>query len=153
VLTSSSAVFDPGPRLAAYTASKHAVVGFGETLRLELAPESIGVSILFPGGMATRHLDSSAAARPAELGPSITLDEDFEALMATSMASADAVVDPAYAVRNLLADLAHGEPYIVTHGTYRDGLIARHEAILAAFDRQSGVQSDVEDEGPAPTGG
>lgn len=135
VLTASSAVFDPGPRLGAYTASKHAVVGFGETLRIELAPEDIGVSILFPGGMATRHLDSSAAARPAELGPSITLDEDFEALMATSMASADAVVDPVYAIRHLLEDLANGEPYIVTHGTYRDRLVARDAAILAAFDR------------------
>lgn len=138
VLTASSAVFDPGPRLAAYTASKHAVVGFGETLRLELAPELIGVSILFPAGMATRHLDSSAAARPTELGPSVTLDEDLEVLLASSKATADAVVDPRYAIRNLLDDLRNGERYIFTHGDYRQELVDRTQAILDAFDRQAG---------------
>ena len=40
----------------------------GETLRLELADESIGVSVVYPAGMLTRHLESSAAAPPAELG-------------------------------------------------------------------------------------
>ena len=34
----------------------------------ELAHESIGVSVVYPAGMLTRHLESSAAARPHELG-------------------------------------------------------------------------------------
>ena len=137
VLTASAAVFQVGPRLAAYTTSKHAVFGFGETLRLELEPEGIGVSMLFPAGMATRHLDSSAAARPTELGPSITLDEDFVALMASTTVTESSVVTPDYAIRNLLADLTAGEPYIFTHGDYRDELVERNEMILKAFDRQA----------------
>jgi NAD(P)-dependent dehydrogenase (short-subunit alcohol dehydrogenase family) len=137
VLTASAAVFQVGPRLAAYTTSKHAVFGFGETLRLELAPEGIGVSMLFPAGMATRHLDSSAAARPAELGPSVTLDEDFVALMASTTVTESSVVTPDHAVRNLLADLGNDEPYIFTHGDYRNELVERNESILRAFDRQA----------------
>ena len=137
VLTASAAVFQVGPRLAAYTTSKHAVFGFGETLRLELEPEQIGVSMLFPAGMATRHLDSSAAARPTELGLSVTLDEDFVALMASTTVTESSVVTPAHAIRNLLADLGNGEPYIFTHGDYRDELVERNEMILKAFDRQA----------------
>jgi NAD(P)-dependent dehydrogenase (short-subunit alcohol dehydrogenase family) len=136
LLTSSSGVFDAGPRLAAYAASKHAVVGFGEVLRLELASDDISVSILFPAGMATRHLESSTAARPAELGPSITLDDDIEALLANTNAG-EAVVDPQYAIRNLLCDLHNGERYIFTHGNYRQSLVERNQVIVQAFDRQA----------------
>ena len=63
-LTASTSVFIPGVRLGAYATSKFAVVGFGETLRLELADEGIGVTIVFPAGMATRHLESSALRDP-----------------------------------------------------------------------------------------
>ncbi|MGP0030969.1 MAG: SDR family NAD(P)-dependent oxidoreductase, partial [Acidimicrobiales bacterium] len=137
VLTASSAVFVAGPRLAAYATSKHAVFGFGEALRLELAPEEIGVTVLFPAGMATRHLDSSAAARPAEFGPSVTLDEDFVELLSSTHAAAEAIVDPGHAIRHLLDDLHKGERYIFTHGNYRQELVERSQALLEAFDRQA----------------
>jgi NAD(P)-dependent dehydrogenase (short-subunit alcohol dehydrogenase family) len=80
LLTSSSAALVPGVRLAAYTASKFAVMGYGETLRLELALEGIGVSILFPAGMRTRHLESSARARPAEIGKWAIQPDDIQAM-------------------------------------------------------------------------
>ena len=63
-ITASSGVFVPAIRLGAYTTSKSALVGYGDTLRLELADEGIGVTVVFPAGMMTRHLESSAAARP-----------------------------------------------------------------------------------------
>ncbi len=53
VLTASSSVLAPGVRMAAYQTTKFAVMGFGETLREELADEGIGVTVLFPGGMIT----------------------------------------------------------------------------------------------------
>jgi NAD(P)-dependent dehydrogenase (short-subunit alcohol dehydrogenase family) len=82
-ITSSSAAFTPGVRMGAYTASKYAVTRYGETLRMELAAEGIGVSIIFPAGMITRHLESSAAARPAELGKSELRREDIDQMMAS----------------------------------------------------------------------
>ncbi len=137
LLTSSSGVHTPGVRLGAYTTSKFAVMGYGETLRLELAPEGIGVTVLFPAGMMTRHLESSAIARPAERGPSVTLPDDIEAMMASRDMTQDSrsVVSAEVAVRHLLAELAWNPPYIVTHGSYLDVLAQRHADLLAAYHR------------------
>lgn len=63
----------PGGGNGAYSATKHAVVGLSETLRLELslvAPQ-IGVTVLCPGPVPTRIHDAARnrpdeAARPAE---------------------------------------------------------------------------------------
>jgi len=136
VLTASASFFQFGIRMAAYVASKFAVVGYGEVLRQELAPEGINVAMLFPAGMATRHIESSIAARPSELGESRFDYEDVKAMMAGAEIDAAAHVATAeHAVRNLLAELAAGSPYIITHGNYRHQVEAQQQAVLAAFDR------------------
>ena len=38
----------PDMPIGLYVATKHAQVGYGEMLRAELAPEHIGVSVLYP---------------------------------------------------------------------------------------------------------
>jgi NAD(P)-dependent dehydrogenase (short-subunit alcohol dehydrogenase family) len=140
LVTASSSVLDPGVRLGAYITSKFAVTGYGETLRQELEPEGIGVSILFPAGMITRHLESSVLARPAELGPSQRRPDDIAAMKASrKMDSKVHVVTPEHATRNLLAELAANERYIITHGQYRDSIVDRFEDVLRAHDR---AQSD-----------
>lgn len=137
LLTSSSGVLSPGVRLGAYTTSKFAVMGYGETLRQELAPEGIGVTILFPAGMSTTHLQSSARARPAELGPSVTLPDDIDAMLASRDMDNDEtlVVTAEVAVRSLIADLPADPLYLVTHGAYRETLSRRQQAMLDAYDR------------------
>jgi NAD(P)-dependent dehydrogenase (short-subunit alcohol dehydrogenase family) len=140
LVTASSSVLDPGVRLGAYIASKFAVTGYGETLRQELEPEGIGVSILFPAGMMTRHLESSVLARPAELGPSERRPDDIAAMKASrKMDSKVHVVTAEHATRNLLVELAANERYIITHGQYRDSIVDRFEDLLRAHDR---AQSD-----------
>jgi NAD(P)-dependent dehydrogenase (short-subunit alcohol dehydrogenase family) len=136
VVTASSSVLDPGVRLGAYITSKFAVAGYGETLRQELAPEGIGVSILFPAGMITRHLESSVLARPVELGPSERRPDDIAAMKASrKMDSKTHVVTAEHATRNLLVDLAANERFIITHGQYRDSIVDRFEDLLRAHDR------------------
>ena len=135
VLTASASYFQIGVRMAAYIASKFAVVGYGEVLRRELAPEGINVALLFPAGMATRHLESSMAARPADLGASRLDMGDVQAMMAdVGIDPADHVASADHAVRNLLAELDAGSPYIITHGNYRHQVEAQQQAMLAAFD-------------------
>ncbi|HEX7857756.1 MAG TPA: SDR family NAD(P)-dependent oxidoreductase [Sphingobium sp.] len=135
-ITSSSGALMPGVRMAAYTASKYAVTGYSETLRMELAEEGIGVSTVFPAGMITRHLESSIKARPAELGPSELRQEDIEAMMASrDMDTTSHVATADHATRHLLADLAANERFIVTHGEYRQQLTDYCDAILRAHDR------------------
>ena len=121
--------------MAAYQTSKFAVMGFGETLRHELAPEGIGVSLLFPGPMITGHLQSSADARPAALGATGAADDDLPAMLAHRPVGADDVVMPEHAIRNLLADLEADRLYIVTHGTIRADYLERHDAMTSALDR------------------
>jgi NAD(P)-dependent dehydrogenase (short-subunit alcohol dehydrogenase family) len=136
VLTASSSVFVPAVRLGAYVASKCAVVGYGEVLRLELAEEGIGVTLFFPAGMATRHLESSRLARPAELGESSLRQEDIAAMLASrEFDSASAVATPEHAVRNLLAELRADRPYVISHGAYKATVQARQKTVLDAFDR------------------
>jgi meso-butanediol dehydrogenase / (S,S)-butanediol dehydrogenase / diacetyl reductase len=138
VLTASSSVLAPSVRLGAYQTTKFAVVGFGETLREELAAEEIGVTILFPGGMITRHLESSAAARPVHYAATGGADDDLTAMLAhTPMREGD-VVAPEHAIRNLIADLDANVPYSVTHGSFRPVYEARRAAMDAAFDRMEG---------------
>lgn len=137
LLTSSSSVLVPGVRMGAYTASKFAVMGFGETLRMELEPEDIGVSIFFPAGMVTRHLESSALARPGDLGDDpIAPREDIDAMLASrKVTSADHTVTPEHATRNLLAEMAANRPYIISHGEYLEALQERHLEMVDAYQR------------------
>ncbi len=135
VLTASSSVLAPGVRMAAYQTSKFAVMGFGETLREELADEGIGVTILFPGGMATRHLESSALARPARLGSTSVDPDDLTAMLAHRPMVDGDVVLPEHAIRRLLADLKDDVPYALTHGSFRPVYEQRRDAMDAAFDR------------------
>lgn len=135
-LTSSSSALVPGVRIGAYVTSKFAVMGLGETLRMELADKDIGVSVFFPAGMSSRHLESSMLARPQELGPSVMLPDDIEALMASrNMDVQSHMATPEHATRNLLAELEANHRFIISHGAYRDQLVERNDELLRAFDR------------------
>jgi NAD(P)-dependent dehydrogenase (short-subunit alcohol dehydrogenase family) len=136
VVTSSSSYFVPSVRLGAYVTTKYAVVGYAEVLRLELEPEGIGVTLLFPAGMLTRHLDSSKAARPAELGESVIMPDDIDEMIASRKGAGDTVpVSPEFAIRNFVRDLRDGRDYVITHGDYRVDVEQRQREIFAAFDR------------------
>ena len=58
----------PGLPLGLYAASKHALIGYGDSLRNELAPEGIGVTVLCPGPVATQLTQTSARHRPDRHG-------------------------------------------------------------------------------------
>lgn len=135
VFTCTANVLAPSVRLAAYQTSKFAVLGFAESLREELAGEGVGVTVLFPHGMITRHLESSVAARPAELGTSALDMEDVQAMLAHAPMADGDLATPEHAIRNLLEELEAGQPYVITHGTYRPVYQRRRDAIDAAFDR------------------
>jgi len=136
VITSSSAAYSPGIRMAAYTTTKYAATGYGETLRMELAEEGIGVSLLFPAGMATTHLQSSGKARPAELGPLEIRREDIDAMMNSRKVDvAGHVATAEHATRHLLAELAANRRYIITHGDCRDAIAGNYAELSAAQDR------------------
>jgi NAD(P)-dependent dehydrogenase (short-subunit alcohol dehydrogenase family) len=135
VLTSSMAALVPSPRQGAYITTKFAITGYGDVLRQELADDGIGVTVVFPSGMMTNHLDSSRAARPRALGESVLRDEDLDVVIATAGSGDDVVTTAADAISDLVRDVLAGEPYVITHGSRAGEIRARHEAIEAAHAR------------------
>jgi NAD(P)-dependent dehydrogenase (short-subunit alcohol dehydrogenase family) len=136
VITSSSAAYSPGIRMAAYTTSKYAITGYAETLRMELASEDIGVSILFPAGMSTTHLQSSQKARPAEFGVLEIKREDIDAMMRSRKVDVAAHLATAeVATRHLLQEIAENRRYIITHGDCQEAIVSNYNDLLAAHER------------------
>jgi len=143
-ITASSGVLLPAVRLGAYTTSKFAVMGYGETLRLELAAEGIGVTLVLPSGMITRHLESSVAARPEVFGASVTMPDDIEAMLSSQAPSVDlGISTPEGAARHLLPQLLANEPYVITHGSYRAEYERRRAEMDRAFDRMERTSTET----------
>lgn len=133
----------PAARLGAYQASKFGLVGLAETLRIELAGDGIGVSIVYPSGMLTRHLESSAQARPAALGPGEVSDDDLTAMMASRPMTESDLTTADDAAERAVAGVLAGEPYVVTHGDLSEPVSARHAAIEAALDATTRQEAET----------
>jgi NAD(P)-dependent dehydrogenase (short-subunit alcohol dehydrogenase family) len=133
--TASSSVLDPGSRMAAYQSSKFALWGLAETLRLELASETVTVSVIFPSGMVTRHLETSAGAQPDHVRREIGGEDDFEAMLASNPGLARDVATPEEVAERVVTAILAGERYIVTHGDIVDGVVARSTELRHAAER------------------
>lgn len=136
-ITASANALAPAARLGAYQASKYAVVGVAETLRIELAADAIGVSVVYPSGMITRHLESSAAARPDALGAVNDFTEDLTAMMASRPMSARDLATAEDAAANAVAGVLAGEPHVITHGDLDSLVKTSHATITDALARAS----------------
>jgi NAD(P)-dependent dehydrogenase (short-subunit alcohol dehydrogenase family) len=115
------------PTLGIYTATKYAVVGISETLRAELAPAGIGVSVICPSFVKTR-LHEGHRNRPPELGSSPEEPNDF---MTQMLAVA---TEPQVIAERVIRGIMRGDFYILPHADVKAGFEARANEILAAFD-------------------
>jgi NAD(P)-dependent dehydrogenase (short-subunit alcohol dehydrogenase family) len=131
--TTSSSVLSPASRLGAYQATKFAVWGLAETLRLELAGE-VAVSVIFPSGMTSRHLESSTEAQPEHVRRVIGQPEDFEQMMASNPDMTTALLTPEEAALRAVEAILAGEPYVVTHGDLVGAVSTRDDALRRAAE-------------------
>jgi NAD(P)-dependent dehydrogenase (short-subunit alcohol dehydrogenase family) len=123
--TTSSSVLSVASHMAAYQTSKFAVWGLAESLRMELAGDGITVSVLFPSGMITRHLETSEGAQPEHLRRPVASEDDFTAMLSSNPDMTKAVADPADIAPHVLDAIAAGDRYIVTHGDLVDAVDER----------------------------
>lgn len=134
VNTSSSNGLFALPRNGLYTASKYAVLGLTEALRMELEEHDIGVSALCPGNVRTGILHSDRN-RPQDLGASKMTREDVMVLASAGDDANRGMVDPGQVAQLVLEAVRRNEPYVITHPGSRETIRARHDEILAAYDR------------------
>jgi len=127
VNTASVVGLAPLPGFGIYGATKFAVVALSETLRAELAPEGIGVSVLCPGGVRTR-IHEATRNRPAALGG------PAPAAAATG-AVVEAGMDPDAVGERVVRAVRRNDLYVLTHPEFRALSAARMQGILDAFDR------------------
>ena len=132
--TTSSSILDPASRLGAYQASKFAVWGLAETLGRELAADGIDVSIIFPSGMLSRHLETSEAAQPDHLRRPIANDGDFDAMIASNPALAAALATPEDAAAGVVDAILADRPYVITHGDLVGAIAARAADLTRAAE-------------------
>ena len=116
--------------IAAYCASKFAVVALSESMRAELAPAGIGVSVLCPGGVRSNLFASSVALRakaPDAFAGLATVGTDaLRAEQAKRM-------DPVRVGEMVLRAIAGNAMYIIPHPEYRGHIEERHAALVAGF--------------------
>jgi NAD(P)-dependent dehydrogenase (short-subunit alcohol dehydrogenase family) len=129
------------PQMGVYNSSKHAVVAISETLHHELAERGseIGVSVLCPGYVATRIIDSARNrpgrdASPAAAAPIATAAETEERRAATRAALQAIGRKPEQVADQVLAAIRERRFYVLTHPERKDGIRIRMDAILAETD-------------------
>lgn len=112
-----------GVNTGLYTVMKHALVGYGEMLRFELAPEGIGVSVLCPGLVDSNLGATSARNRPDRFGGAFADPSDGAGMPPGAMPNED--VGP-IVVRAIRANRG----YILTHPETRPLVEMRQQALL-----------------------
>lgn len=123
-----------------YNVTKYGVVALSEGLRPTLAAKGIGVSVLCPGFIRTRIMES-ARAIPERLVGQIALPDPTAlpnefAVMATQAIQNG--IDPLY-VGELVVEGIEGDwPYIFTDNNFEGGVDLRFAAIKAGFDKIRG---------------
>lgn len=116
-----------------YVTSKFALVGLAESLRADLAPHGIGVSVLCPGPVKSDLFESTVAVRPQALGatgsvpviPPGVRREDTP-IFATALSGEEVG-------RRVVRGIRRNDLYILTHPEIRPVLEARAAALLASL--------------------
>ena len=125
VVTSSMSGLLPGGPLGVYTATKIAVVGLIEALRVELEGTTVGTSAFCPGGVNTDNYLGTGEENPyrkAHPAPSGI----------PRRAGPPAGMDPLEAGERVLNGVIHNDLFILTHPEYMPGTQQRFDAMLAS---------------------
>ena len=131
VNVASMAAYLSGPQAGIYTASKFAVRGLTESLRYNLVPYGIGVSLVCPALVAT-DAGLSALKRPDGFAGSgfAPVDEtelrNFAAIFASGM-------DPLEAGQKILHGMSENKGLIFTHPEFAEDFKDIYETSLAAL--------------------
>ena len=112
---------------AVYVAAKHGILGLADSLRGELAPHHIGVSVLAPGHVHTALHETSARVRAAITDATGPGGEDTNI-------NAPSALDPLALGRFTREAVETDRFFILSHAEFRGIVEDRHTAMMDAFD-------------------
>jgi short-subunit dehydrogenase len=133
VNTASMAGLTTSPGLGVYNTSKFAVVGLSEALRMDLEPHNIGVSVLCPGMVRTRILESERT-RPDALD--VTQAEAEAAAKQHSEVMTMAMntgIDASEVADQVVAGIKANTLHILPHPEMKQAAVDRMQAVADAF--------------------
>ncbi len=128
VSTSSMAGLVPSVDNFIYAASKYAVRGLGDSLRLSLAPHGIGVSTLYPGLTRSRILLAEQNRQP-RFGTGRSTDQPAGA----GGPVGEAGMDPREMGEMVVHAITNNQGHIISHGEFLGEVAENCEELLAAF--------------------
>lgn len=134
VNVASMAAYLSGPQAGIYTASKFAVRGLTESLRFNLAPYNIGVSLMCPGLTKTNAWDS-ALRRPVDFSASGFQPADKAELEQFGTAF-DLGMDPLEVGRKTLAGMTENRGLIFTHPEFAEDFEEIYRTSLDALPKE-----------------
>ena len=117
----------PYPLLGPYVATKYAVVGITETLRMEGHDWGLSASVLCPGSVNTDIVRSGRNRHDRLGGPEGPVRADV-------VEAIERGLDPELVGRMVRDAVLRDDLYVFTHAAQRGELAARFERILASFD-------------------
>lgn len=119
--------------VASYIATKHAIVGYSESLAWQLESEGIGVSVLCPGFVATRIADIERYGQEGE-------SNNPNVAVAVSQG-----MSPATVAKFALEQVQSGALHILTHPGSRDVILERYVSLTKALDTAAGSEIIMSD--------
>lgn len=131
VNVASMAAYLSGPQAGIYTASKFAVRGLTESLRYNLAPYNIGVSLMCPG-LTKTNAWGSALRRPSGFAASGFAAPNSTELAQFGMAF-ELGMEPIEVGRKTLAGIIANKALILTHPEFAEDFEEIYRASLAAL--------------------
>lgn len=116
--------------MAIYAAGKAAVIALSESVRDGFAQHGIGVSVLCPGPIKS-NIHEAAKNRPERFRSESGFAAAEDRLGQRTVS--DLWMEPDEVGGLVLDAIRHDRLYVITHGEWREAVIARSDAILAAM--------------------
>jgi NAD(P)-dependent dehydrogenase (short-subunit alcohol dehydrogenase family) len=114
--------------MIAYNTSKHALLGFTDSLRRDVAPAGMTVSLVCPGPVATEIWNAERARQPQYGERNAIADGAGDAVAEMGM-------DPDLVGKITVEGMKDGDFYIITHDYIRDLITERYKEADAACDK------------------
>jgi short-subunit dehydrogenase len=116
-----------------YHTTKYGVVGLSESLRADLQANNIGVSVLCPGPVATKILETTMARNPAAAHMSAEQKAMIDQILGPTKKFLEAGVSPDAVGEMVLKGIRENALYIYTDRMMGPLIEARTKALLEAI--------------------